>query len=99
MSCKHYTQLSRDEGIIIANRHQNGEDTKIYFAHSYHSWERGRSKNIDGLIREDLPLKVQTSTISYSITRAFRNVGFYEFNNKKFKRMMKDTTDKLIAAE
>ena len=28
MPCKHYTQLSSDERIIIANRHQNGEDYK-----------------------------------------------------------------------
>lgn len=28
MSCTHYTQLSYDERVIIANRHQNGEDYK-----------------------------------------------------------------------
>ena len=54
--------ITYDNGVEFSDwqtleEHLNaqGEDTKIYFAHPYHSWERGRSENINGLIRRFLP--------------------------------------------
>jgi hypothetical protein len=36
----------------------------IFFAHSYHPWERGLSEHINGLIRQYLPKKVSFATLT-----------------------------------
>lgn len=38
--------------------------TTIYFAHPYHSWERGTSENTNWLLREYIPKKTDFSTIT-----------------------------------
>lgn len=37
---------------------------KCYFAHAYHSWERGSNENLNGLIRRYLPKKTDFRTVS-----------------------------------
>ena len=37
---------------------------KVFFAHPYHSWERGTNKNTNGLIRDYFPKKTDFSMIS-----------------------------------
>ena len=39
-------------------------DVKIYFAHAYHSWERGSNENVNGLIRRFFPKKTDFRTIT-----------------------------------
>lgn len=58
--------------ITVDNGHENaGHEnitkeikTKIYFAHPYHSRERGTNENTNGLIRWYLPKKTDFATIS-----------------------------------
>lgn len=43
---------------ILFERHQELErilSIKIYFCHSYHSWEKGTIENTNGIIRRDVP--------------------------------------------
>ncbi len=37
---------------------------KIYFAHPYHSWERGLNENTNGLIRQYFPKNTDFKTIT-----------------------------------
>jgi IS30 family transposase len=38
-------------------------EARVYFAHAYHSWERGTSENTNGLLRRYFPKKTYFSTI------------------------------------
>lgn len=58
--------ITVDNGHENANHEQTaqGLDLKIYFAHPYHSWERGTNENTNGLIRWYLPKRTDFATIS-----------------------------------
>lgn len=49
--------ITYDNGVEFSHwaRTERNLDAKIYFAHAYHSWERGRNENANGLIRDFLP--------------------------------------------
>ena len=63
--------------LTLDNGHENaGHETiatrlttNIYFAHPYHSWERGTNENTNGLIRHYLPKGTDFATISESVIR------------------------------
>ena len=46
--------ITYDNGVEFAGWRQTEQElnTKIYFANPYHSWERGRNENTNGLIRQ-----------------------------------------------
>ena len=49
--------ITYDNGVEFMEWANTGKrlNAEIYFAHPYHSWERGRNENINGLIRDFLP--------------------------------------------
>ena len=49
--------ITYDNGVEFAGWRQTEQElnTKIYFANPYHSWERGRNENTNGLIRDFFP--------------------------------------------
>lgn len=58
--------LTRDRGAENMGYEplQKELDMKIFFAHAYHSWERGSNENVNGLIRRFFPKKTDFRTIS-----------------------------------
>ena len=58
--------------MTVDNGHENANHKQmsaalsmhIYFAHPYHSWERGTNENTNGLIRWYFPKKTDFATIS-----------------------------------
>jgi len=73
---KSFKRLPRSKKLTITydNGRENSDfeaterETKmsIYFAHKYHSWERGTNENTNGLIRRYFPKGTYFSTISES---------------------------------
>jgi transposase, IS30 family len=58
--------LTLDNGRENSDWQSIQEETKlsIFFAHPYHSWERGTNENTNGLIRDYFPKKTDFTTIS-----------------------------------
>lgn len=51
-------------------------EIEAYFAHPYHSWERGTNENWNGLLREFFPKRTDFSTISQNdVTKAFEKLN------------------------
>lgn len=51
--------ITADNGTEFAQHEliASALDAKVYFAHPYHSWERGLNENTNGLIRQYIPKK------------------------------------------
>ena len=64
--------MSMRKTITLDNGHENAGHEEIakrvgmniYFAHPYHSWERGTNENTNGLIRWYLPKGTDFATVS-----------------------------------
>ena len=70
-----YDNGTENAGHIMIN---NSLGTKSYFAHLYHSWERGSNENVNGLIRRFIPKK----TDLYSVTEEQLADIEYKLNNR-----------------
>lgn len=77
--------LTVDNGHENAGHREITEEikTKVFFAHPYHSWERGTNENTNGLIRWYLPKKTDFATISDECIREIE----YRLNTRPRKRL------------
>lgn len=77
--------------LTLDNGHENAGhgdiaqklNTKIFFAHPYHSWERGTNENTNGLIRWYLPKRTDFATVSEERIREIE----YRLNTRPRKRL------------
>lgn len=77
--------------ITLDNGHENaghekiaeGVGMNIYFAHPYHSWERGTNENTNGLIRWYLPKRTDFATVSEERIQEIE----YRLNTRPRKRL------------
>lgn len=76
--------LTLDNGSEMADFEELEEHTgaKIYFAHPYHSWERGSNENFNGLLRQFFP----KSRDFRSITKAELDRAVMLLNTRPRKR-------------
>lgn len=58
-------------------------DIDFFFAHPYHSWERGSNENLNGLIRQFIPKKTDFSQISDEYVQQVEDI----LNNRPRKRL------------
>ena len=77
--------LTTDNGSENAEYAEIQKELQIscYFAHPYHSWERGTNENTNGLIRWYFPKGTDFATISDEALRAVENA----LNNRPRKRL------------
>ena len=60
-------EFAYHEDIKIALKSDN------YFAHPYHSWERGLNENHNGLVRQYLPKGIRLDNVSHSEVATIQN--------------------------
>lgn len=93
--------LTLDNGKEFADHEKLSENTGIdvYFAHPYHSWERGSNENLNGLVRQYFPKGTDFTLISERQIKEVEN----KLNNRPRKRYDYDSPiermDKLLFNE
>jgi len=77
--------MTNDNGREFANHASIAENLgiEVYFAHPYHSWERGANENLNGLIRQYIPKKTDFSTL----TDEYISSVEHKLNNRPRKRL------------
>ena len=76
--------ITADNGKEFAGHEQVAEKLCIdyYFAHPYHSWERGSNENLNGLIRQYIPKGSSFEHLNQKDLERIQN----ELNNRPRKR-------------
>ena len=77
--------MTADNGKGFAEHKRIAENLGIdvYFAHPYHSWERGANENLNGLVRQYFPKGTDFSQISQDDVIRVQNI----LNNRPRKRL------------
>ena len=81
--------ITSDNGKEFADHQTVAEKSYIdyYFAHPYHSWERGANENLNGLIRQYIPKNTDFKTLS---NQYIKNIET-KLNNRPRKRFNFDS--------
>ena len=76
--------MTSDNGKEFAEHQSIAEKLYIdyYFAHPYHSWERGSNENLNGLIRQYIPKKTDFKTLTNQYIKDIET----KLNNRPRKR-------------
>lgn len=85
ITSKYAKTLTLDNGSENAayERIERCSGLKVFFAHPYHSWERGTNENTNGLLRQYFPKGMDFR----SITQEALDKVVYEINNRPRKRL------------
>lgn len=85
----HLKTITSDNGKEFGEHKKISQalDVDFYFAHPYHSWERGANENLNGLVRQYIPKKTNFETITDEYISFVEN----ELNNRPRKRLNFDT--------
>ena len=81
--------ITSDNGKEFAEHKSIAENINIdyYFAHPYHSWERGSNENLNGLVRQYFTKKSDFTTLSEMHIQSIEN----KLNNRPRKRYKYET--------
>ena len=95
LATKTVEMLASHKGIIHTLTIDNGKEfakhadfaglleIEVYFAHPYHSWERGANENTNGLIRQYIPKGSDFAEVSDDYIAELQNI----LNNRPRKRL------------
>lgn len=89
--------LTLDNGVEMSN-YEEMEQTnafRIYFAHPYHSWERGTNENTNGLLRFYFPKKMSFA----HLTQEELDLAVKQLNTRPRKRLGYKTPEQVFKAK
>jgi len=86
--------ITADNGKEFAYHSKIAEalQANVYFAHPYHSWERGLNENTNGLIRQYVPKKTDFTNITHEIVEKI----IQKLNNRPRKTLKFETPNNLF---
>lgn len=88
--------LTLDNGIEMSNYEaiERVTELQIFFAHPYHSWERGSNENTNGLLRFYFPKKMSFA----HLTQKVLDQAVHELNTRPRKRLGYKTPAQVLRA-
>lgn len=89
--------LTLDNGVEMSNYEEIERSTKlqIYFAHPYHSWERGTNENTNGLLRFYFPKKMSFA----HLTQEMLDEAVRRINTRPRKRLGYKSPEQMFKAK
>ena len=94
---KYRKTLTLDNGVEMSNYEEmeRQNQLQIYFAHPYHSWERGTNENTNGLLRFYFPKKLSFAHVS----QAQLDLAVQQLNTRPRKRLGYKTPQQVFEAK